>query len=364
MTKTQLYFILILYFAVAEAQAQTLSRSTTLNVGSCERQSQDLPCQRAMNLLNQVMERITSASPQTFTGDLANNNICMNIKDNENRAWANEGNRSIRFGTELFLHLQNEDQLAWVISHELSHITMRHMHDGHPVTGERGDRLTNLMQQKVDADREYENARGSGANEQAAQQRLERIVSQINSELSSALGDRADSWMETEADDTALWYYLRAGYNQTEVAFRSEQVREAEAEGRDPHSPPSSRSSEERQAYVARQCQLSEGTPAPPIGNHRYASHCWSVWRLKWDLRSRNPELQTLWNQTPRPPANADALRLAQEQIREVQASGRTCDGSTPFQDRKQLAGEATPAQRDTPPPPPKNGVDALGGNQ
>lgn len=76
--------------------------------------------------LQQIFNKITSANPETFTGDYAPENFCIsNSPDNYVNAYASPHGR-IMFTDTLVKSAPNDAAIAFVMAHEAAHILMQH----------------------------------------------------------------------------------------------------------------------------------------------------------------------------------------------------------------------------------------------
>ncbi|MES2963574.1 MAG: M48 family metalloprotease [Bdellovibrionota bacterium] len=302
-----LLLVLIWISISCDAVARPLSRSTSIPVAQCQT-SNDARFRRSNELLQRTFQRIAAANPQAFTGDLAPSSFCIQVAPSSGaRAFADAATRTINVGPALMLRMQNEDQVAWMLSHELAHITMRHEHDGNPLTGTDGEEIRRRMLRQAELrDRVMGDKGGANAAEREEYDRLGREIHEL---LSRRIGpDAATNWVENEADEVALRLYLTAGFEPNEIAWRTDQVAIARAGGLDVNGPPGEHRGRDRQAEAERLCGLNTADGArvaPRRGGNRYPEDCWSIWNLRFQQRREDPEIERLL--TNRPPAAATA---------------------------------------------------------
>lgn len=308
---------------------RVLSRTTRAELRGCDAGQYSQTTPQAAAVIEQVTQRIFQANPEVFTGDLAPEHICHGLVLSGNRAWAQADTRSFNLEGDLFTRFQNADQLAWTISHELSHITMRHGLDGLPIPsgvdldGNGEPDATELQALQLEFVELRERQATVSANDVAAMAAMsaevEAVARRIRELSELHLGpEEINSWQENEADEVALRYYLRAGFAPEEVAWRQEQLAIAESRGLDPHSPPQYTSTPARVQAASTACGFSGGiatSPEPDRGGARYPSACWSIWSLK----RQSSELLAI-NTYSRAPTDLNAqLTAAQQEVREQQ---------------------------------------------
>lgn len=292
----------------AGADEILLRRSTRAQLTECTvnvPESVALP--RTQALIAKIVKRITDANPHVFQGDLAPEKLCFSPHFvPSQRAWAEADSRSFRVETGLIQRVQNEAQLAFVVAHELAHVAMRHTPlEGNPVPGPDGDATGELLMSQSEVfDRMIAAPKGSPealrlmSIHQAQDRQLEDLFLRYFSPEFFA------NWMETEADVTGAMYYLKARYPAVELSWRVEQLvlglqsagldplTQQTGRGYDPHAPPSSHSSLERQSIARAACQVIDREPLR--GLNRYPTPCWQIWHISVDLPSRYPHFKNL----------------------------------------------------------------------
>lgn len=259
-----IYAFTTLLAAADSARAQQiLRREADVELQSCDtgRFTEGLPQTTAY--LQAILGHIVSENPEVFHGDLAPEHICIGVKyrNGTGRAWAVAERRTITIDHGLILRVQNDAQLAFVISHELAHVSMRHIH--------------------------------------------------INPEAESTQD-------EAEADRVGAHFYLKAGFVTAELAWRQQQIVDVLADigltpGQLPHSqgmahtpdgvplvhaPPPNISASERIANAYSACGVTDPAKMqePDVGVLRYPSECWTIWDIRHGEPARSPTYRTLMN--------------------------------------------------------------------
>jgi Peptidase family M48 len=88
---------------------------------------------KTQKYLESIARFIMEKNPKTFTGPIAPDKFCIDIVyDAVPNASANLVNRKIEFRTSLVLAVDNDAEIASVMAHELSHITLMHAVTHHP----------------------------------------------------------------------------------------------------------------------------------------------------------------------------------------------------------------------------------------
>lgn len=237
------------------AQEQTLRRETDIELQSCDRSqfTEGLPESNAY--LNALMRHIARENPEVFHGDLAPDRLCIGVKylDGGARAWATAERRMITINHGLILRARNDAQMALVVSHEMAHLSLRHIHT---------DPDTESSQDEADADRvgaHFFLKAGFTADELAwRQQQIADVLAQLGITPGQHPGERA---MPINADGTPLM-----------------------------HAPAPDISSSERIANGYRACGVTNPATMsePSIGNLRYPSECWTIWDLRHGAPARS----------------------------------------------------------------------------
>lgn len=256
-------FLGLLLFAVsllATSATTDLRRETSVELEDCDRSQFSDRFPSTVRYSQQLMQHIMENNPDVFHGDLAPENFCIGITNNRvgGRAWADSKTRTMVIDPNLVLRVQNDAQLAWIIAHELAHVSMRHY--------------------------------------------VEPNASRNNS-----------ARVEAEADAIGAHLYLRAGFTSDELAWRVQQLAVlpnmmASVTGPDyfgevqtmtaghapsPDIPASERISNAYQTCGGSSANMSE----PSFGqNLPYPAPCWSVWSIRHDEPSRSAEFRRLMN--------------------------------------------------------------------
>lgn len=308
-------------------------RETSVALATCHdsQYSPNLPLTK--RYLRSILDELISSSPEVFRGDLAKNKICIGPKlSTSQRAWAQAEKRSMEIETGLILRIQNEEQLATVIGHELAHVALRHTPlEGNPVPGDDGIKANLLLKQNAEyMEKLFTLVKGKDAAEILMYQEKEAQVSKEINDLFLKNFDKefTANWMETEADVTGAVYYLKAGFSSVEIGFRIEQLAtdahraglnpRTQNSGRnfDPHAPSPAMSAEDRTELAHRVCEL-DSSEAPPRGIHRYPMPCWQIWNMRVNLPSTNSEFyQLMQNKTSRNIDRGVTLEEVREEIR------------------------------------------------
>lgn len=291
-----------------------LRRNTQMALSSinCDHELNHPELIRAKNLIQSIASRIMLANPEIFYGDLDPSQICIiPTATPSQRAWAESDKRLIRVEAGMLLRVRNEAQLAFVISHELAHLALRHEPlEGNPIPETMRERANQLL---IERQTTFEQLLGAGKGNpqnELYQQNLQQVNHQIN-ELFLQYFDEAfnANWLETEAEVAGAMYYLKAGYPKTELGWRLDQLvvgmHEAGLDPRtqnggdnfDPHSPPGDYTTLQRTTKALRACGLNQSTAVPPRGTHRYAMPCWQIWNLKIHLPQTVNAYRQLYSQ-------------------------------------------------------------------
>jgi len=275
-----------------------LRRETPFPFEECDRSQYLTATPKATAYVTEVARRIMLANPSVFRGDLAFENFCFGVRFNNTggRAWATAESRSFVIETGMLTRVQNDAQLAFVVAHELAHVSLRHGHGGYPVSGPAITtaaaevRRINALIFSPSA-RPEENA---GLNEQ-----LRTHEAVINNAISAQLGsDAINNWDEVEADRVGAQLYLNAGFTSDELAWRPQQIVITDAMRLDVHSPAPQISSTERIDRSYSGCNVSDraNMAQPERGTASYASSCWSIWNLRHNAPATDSEYRTLMN--------------------------------------------------------------------
>ena len=325
-----MYSITALWLATSLLlQAQTpspLTRSSTVPTLACDRSQFATTTPLTDQLVNQLAQRIFAANTQTFRGDLAPQNICHGIQIEGVRAFANSQTRSFAIEGGLIRRAQNVNQLAWVISHELAHITMRHGMDGSPIPPGQ-DRNHNHLDDAAEvrglmarhaAMINQINAVAKTGKGSPASNRMIAEAEVLNSRINSLMGlhmtpEELANWMENEADEIAVRIYTQSGFDPAEIGWRQEQEAIARHAGLDPHSPPQHPDAASRSRAAKAACGFTQDlslVAAPERGTHRYPQPCWSIWNFNRQIRQYSEPLRG-----PRVATGNTALVNAQNEI-------------------------------------------------
>ncbi|AGH94546.1 M48 family metalloprotease [Pseudobdellovibrio exovorus] len=256
-------FLGLLVFAVsllATSATTELRRETSVELEDCDRSQFSDRYPSTVRYTQQLMQHIMENNSDVFHGDLAPENFCIGITDNRvgGRAWADSKTRTMVIDPNLVLRVQNDAQLAWIVAHELAHVSMRHY---------------------VEPNSSRHNA----------------------------------ARVEAEADVIGAHLYLRAGFTSDELAWRVQQlavlpdmmasVTEPDYYGevrtttaghsRSPDIPASQRIANAYQTCGGSSAQMSE----PNFGsNMPYPAPCWSVWSVRHGEPARSAEFRRLMN--------------------------------------------------------------------
>ena len=318
---------------ILNAQEIELRRETSVTLTRCSESDQSNEFPQTQAYIRRIAARVMSNNPSIFHDDLDPSNICVSLDPvASQRAWADAGQRSFEIDAGLILRAQNENQLAFTISHEFAHVALRHGPlEGNPIPEESREEANRLF---LEHESVYNCLLQAGKDPDligSYHRQLDIISSSIHDMFTHYYDEEvAANWMETEADVAGTHYFLNAGYSPVEVAWRFEQmvvglvragvdpIHEIGGNDFDPHSAPSELSPQERAAFALRACGLEGPNPQePPRGTNRYPMPCWQIWNLKINLPATNQNYARLFSQgsSNEKPSRANELNLVQAEL-------------------------------------------------
>lgn len=284
-------------FLTLSAGAVELRRETPYEFKPCNRTEFITVLPKSLTYVTDMARRIMHANPSVFNGDLATENFCFGIKYNENgRAWANAETRSFVMDTGMLTRVQNDAQLAFVVSHELAHVSLRHFHGGYPVSGP-AISAADAALREIRAQMMLESNRTHEASERLNDEE-HRHQAVIDDAIRAQFGEITGNWEEGEADRAGAQFYLAAGFTKDEIAWRSQQVVITDERNEDPHSPPPQISAQERisQAYAGCDVTNIASMSEPARGGGPYPNQCWTIWNLIHNAPATDGTCRSLMN--------------------------------------------------------------------
>lgn len=292
--------IFLINFFVMSAQAIDLRRETPFPFEECDRSQFLTETPKATAYVIDVARRVMAANPSVFRDDLAFENFCFGVRFNDTggRAFADADSRSFYIETGMLQRVQNDAQLAAVVSHELAHVSLRHFHGGYPVSGPAITAAATEVR-RISARIFDEETRPTGEENALLNGELRAQNEIINNAITAQFGAGIlNNWVEAEADRIGAQLYLAAGFTSDELAWRAQQIVIARQRNEDVHGPPPQISAQERINLAYEGCHVSDraNMPQPERGNLRYPLECWSIWNLRHDAPATDSAYRTLMN--------------------------------------------------------------------
>jgi hypothetical protein len=293
-------FVLLFAFLVpASTFAIELRRETPFPFEECDRSQYLTVTPKATAYVTEVARRIMLANPSVFRGDLAFENFCFGIRYNDTggRAWATAESRSFVVESGMLTRVQNDAQLAFVVAHELAHVSLRHFHGGYPVSGPAITAAATEIR-RINELIFSPNARSEDNDALNTQLRAQEAI--INNAITAQFGEGVlNNWEEAEADRVGAQFYLNAGFTSDELAWRPQQIIITDAMRLDVHSPAPQITARERidRSYSGCNVPSDRTNMSEPVrGTASYPSSCWSIWNLRHNAPATDSEYRTLMN--------------------------------------------------------------------
>jgi|GEM_PF-673663 len=232
-----------------------------------------------INRLNSLAEKITSANPQTFQGNLSLSQLCIGI----NAAWTKLDARTqpevktILFSTPMILVAQNDDELAAVLSHELAHITLQHQGFGEAPPRLSADPIFVALKSRGQAlQSEVAALAKQGGREKDIfhlSEQFGELQKQMNARIDAVYGEANAhaNWFEQEADEVGAEFFVRAGFKSN--SYLSMLWRTSSASVDD----------YQRCQGLIEEALVKNSSVRPERGNKVHPTTCWRAFHLKVD---------------------------------------------------------------------------------